>query len=145
VEDRFALATAKIRWRAASGDALPILFGPAVLTGVSYPTNALRLTQVSDGAGRAHALLAQRSGTFDLELQYQVEVAKKDAWNGITLPTPFALINELHLTLVNLDVDVFPHSQSSSGARPPAATPSRTWCCRRSATRGSVGNRAAAI
>ena len=33
VEERFALATARIRWQAAKGQALPLLFDPAVLTG----------------------------------------------------------------------------------------------------------------
>src|SRR5262249_5164811 len=40
VDDKFAFANAKIRWRAEKGDLLPLLFEPAVLTKISYPTNA---------------------------------------------------------------------------------------------------------
>jgi hypothetical protein len=51
-------------------------------------------------------LLALESGAFDIELQYQVPVAKKDAETGFVLPVQFGLVNELTLTLSNLDVDV---------------------------------------
>jgi hypothetical protein len=121
VEDRFALASAKIRWQATKGAVLPLLFEPAVLTGASYPTNALRLDQAASGARRRHQLEALRGGTFDMEVQYQFEVAKKDALSAITLPTPFGLVNQLQLTLVNLDVDVF-SPQAVSIRRDPAGS-----------------------
>ena len=51
-------------------------------------------------------MLAQKSGTFDIKLQYQLPVTKSDAESSIVLPVPFGLVNRLNLTLVNLDVDV---------------------------------------
>ena len=37
VEEKFALATAKIHWQAVKGQRLPLLFEPAVLTKATYP------------------------------------------------------------------------------------------------------------
>ena len=107
IEDQFALATAKIRWQAEKGQVLPLLFEPAVMTKVTYPVSALKLVQDSDGSKRVQQLIAQSSGTFDIEVQYQIQVTKLDNQSGFTLPVPSGLINQLNLTLVNLDVDVF--------------------------------------
>jgi hypothetical protein len=106
IEDKFALATAKIRWQAAKGQMLPLLFEPAVLTRISYPTNSLKLVQALAGSRRAQQLLAQDSGTFDVELQYQLQVTRRDTESGVVLPVPYGLVNRLNLTLVSLDVDV---------------------------------------
>lgn len=107
IEEKFALATAKIRWRAEKGQALPLLFDPAVLTRVVYPTKSLKLepSQISDR--RVQQLVAQSGGVYDIELGYQLPVTKKENESGFALPTQPGLINELQLTLVNLDVDVF--------------------------------------
>ncbi len=113
IEDQFALATAKIRWVAEKGQTLPLLSGTAVMTHISYPAGALTLVQTSGNSGRAQQLVAQTSGTFDIELQYQIQVTKRDADSGFTLPVPGGLINQLKLTLVNLDVDVFSPSAVS--------------------------------
>jgi hypothetical protein len=107
VEDRFVIATAKIHWQAVKGQMLPLLFEPAVLTRVSYPTNAVKLVQANVGSKRAQQLFAQESGPFDVEAQYQLQVTKKDAETGFVLPTQYAMVNRLNLTLANLDVDVF--------------------------------------
>jgi hypothetical protein len=107
IEDKFALATAKIRWQAEKGQVLPLLFEPAVMTKVTYPTSALKLVQTTDNSKRVQQLVAQSSGTFDIEVQYQVQVTKLDNQSGFTLPVPGGLINQLNLTLVNLDVDVY--------------------------------------
>jgi len=107
IEEKFALATAKIRWQAVKGQMLPLLFEPAVLTRISYPTNSLKLVQALAGSRRAQQLLAQDNGTFDVELQYQLKVTKREAESGVVLPVPYGLVNTLNLTLVNLDVDVF--------------------------------------
>ncbi len=106
VEDKFALATAKIHWQAVKGQMLPLLFEPAVLTHISFPTNALKLVQATAGQKRAQQLLARESGAFDLELQYQVQVTKHEAESGFSLPVQYGLVNSLDLTVVNLDVDV---------------------------------------
>jgi hypothetical protein len=107
IEDKFALATAKIRWQAEKGQVLPLLFEPAVMTKITYPTSALKLVQNSDDSKRVQQLVAQSSGTFDIEVQYQIQVTKLDNQSGFALPVPGGLINQLTLTLVNLDVDVF--------------------------------------
>jgi hypothetical protein len=85
---------------------LPLLFEPAVLTRISYPTNSLKLVQAPAGSRRAQQLLAQDNGAFDVELQYQLQVTKRDTESGVALPVPYGLVNRLSLTLVNLDVDV---------------------------------------
>ena len=106
VEDKFAIATVKIRWRAEKGQILPLLFEPAVLTHVNYPARSLKLTQTGTVFRRPQQLEAEESGTYDIEAQYQLQVARKDGENGIALPMPCGLINRLTLTLANLDVDV---------------------------------------
>jgi len=106
VEEKFALATARIRWQAVKGQLLPLLFEPAVLTRVTFPNKTLKLVPAPAGSRRAQQLLARESGLFDVEVQYQLQVTKKDAESGLALPTQYGLINELKLTLVNLDVDV---------------------------------------
>jgi hypothetical protein len=83
------------------------LFEPAVMTRITYPTSALKLVQTSDNSKRVQKLIAQSSGTFDIEVQYQMQVTKLENQSGFTLPVPGGLINQLTLTLVNLDVDVF--------------------------------------
>jgi hypothetical protein len=106
IEDKFALATAKIRWQAEKGEMLPLLFGPTVLTRIDYPTNALELVQAPAGSRSAQQLLAQKKGTYDIKVQYQLPVTRKDAETGVTLPVAYGLVNRLILTVVNLDVDV---------------------------------------
>jgi hypothetical protein len=106
VEEKFALATAKVRWQAVKGQRLPLLFEPAVLTKITYPVAGLKLVQASVGAKRSQQLLALESGGFDIELSYQMPVTAKDAESGFVLPAQFGLVNSLTLTLANLDVDV---------------------------------------
>jgi hypothetical protein len=76
------------------------------LTKATYPNNALKLVTAGAGGKRAQHVLALESGAFDIELQYQVPVTKKEAETGFVLPAQFGLVNQLTLTLVNLDVDV---------------------------------------
>jgi hypothetical protein len=106
VEEKFALATAKIHWQATKGQQLPLLFEPAVLTQVTYPNTALKLVTSHIGGKRAQVLLALEGGAFDIALKYQVPVAKKGAESGFELPAQFGLVNDLTLTLVNIDVDI---------------------------------------
>ena len=56
VEDKFALATARIRWQAEKGEMLPLLFEPTVLTRLDYPTNALKLVPGPGGLARRAAV-----------------------------------------------------------------------------------------
>ena len=106
IEDSFALATAKIHWQAQKGQVLPLLFEPAVLTHVSYP-NSLKLEASPAGAHSTQQLVAQSGGAFDIELQYQVQISKRNPDSGFALPVPSGMVNRATVSLVNLDVDVF--------------------------------------
>lgn len=106
IEDKFALASAKIRWDAEKKETLPLLFDPAVLTGISFPSNAVKLEPSSFGAKSVQQLVAKRAGTFDIEIRYQLQVTKKGDETGLTLPLPYGVVNHVNLTAVNLDVDV---------------------------------------
>jgi hypothetical protein len=106
VADRFAFATAKLRWHAQKDQTLPVLFDPAVLTRIQYPTNALKLVRAGGGAKPGQQLLALQAGSFDIELSYQLQVATRDGGQGFVLPTHHGLVNRLKLTLADLDVDV---------------------------------------
>jgi hypothetical protein len=118
IEDQFVLATAKVRWPAEKGQVLPVLFEPAVLTRLSYPRESLTLVATTDGGKRAQQLVAQRSGACEVELQYQLPIAKRGTESGFTLPTPGALVNRLALTVAGLDVDV---------VSPQAVSVAREW------------------
>jgi hypothetical protein len=108
VEEKFAFATVKIHWQALKDQRLPILFDPAVLTKITYPAEALKLVSVSTGAKHSQQLLALESGAFDIEAHYQLAVTDKEdsAETGFALPVQFGLVNQISLTLANLDVDV---------------------------------------
>jgi hypothetical protein len=87
---------------------LPLLFQPAVLTGVTYP-HSVSLESAPQGSPNAQQLRADSSGDFDIQVQYQLQLAKGDsgADAGFALPMPSGLINHATLTLANLSVDVF--------------------------------------
>jgi hypothetical protein len=106
VDEKFAFVTAKVRWNATKGQRLPLLFDPAVLTNINYPAAGLKLVQAGVNQRRTQLLLALANGSYDIELQYQISVAKKEEESGITLPVQFGLVNQVSVTLLNLDVDV---------------------------------------
>lgn len=106
VEEQNAVAKAVIRWSAQKDQQLPLLREPAVLTDLSYPANALRLVQAPNDARRTQSLVAQESGTYTIELRYQLPVVRRGGESGLALPTQYGLVNQLRLTLVNLDVEV---------------------------------------
>lgn len=113
IEENFAIATAKIRWQAEKGQVLPILSGAAVLTRINYPQNALTLVQANPAGGQGPQLRADRAGTFDIEVQYQLKVAKREQESGLALPTPAGLVNQVNVTVAGLDVDVLSPSAVS--------------------------------
>ena len=82
VEDKLALATAKIRWQALKGQSLPLLSGPAVLTHVVYPERSLKLAPGPAGSKYAQEVVAQENGVFDIEEQYEVRVSQDQAGGG---------------------------------------------------------------
>jgi hypothetical protein len=105
IDDQYAVATAKIHWQAEKGQLLPLLLEPAVLTHITLPAKSLTLVPLSTGS-HVQQLLAQSKGDYDIEMQYQMPVTKRDTDTGLTLPVPGGLINEVTLALTNLDVDV---------------------------------------
>ncbi len=108
VDDKFALATAKVRWQAVKGQMLPVLYEPAVLTRITFPTNTLKLVQQAVGSTRAWQLLALESGGCDIELSYQVAVGMADNQTGFKVGTQYGLVNRATATVLNKDVDVTP-------------------------------------
>ncbi|MGH7972876.1 MAG: hypothetical protein ACREIC_29530, partial [Limisphaerales bacterium] len=117
VQEQFVLATARIHWQAEKGERLPLLFAPAVMTGILYPSNSLKLEQTSVAplsAGkepvtegpRGQELIAQKSGDYDIEVKYQLHVDKHGPESGFTLPVHPGLVNRVKLTLLNSDMEV---------------------------------------
>ncbi|MGA2747625.1 MAG: hypothetical protein ABSG59_02535 [Verrucomicrobiota bacterium] len=106
VENDFALGTAKIRWQAVKGQVLPLLAAPAVLTRVLYPAQRLELTAGAPGSKYAQQLVARENGMFEIEARYEARITNDKTASGFALPVPSGLINQLQLTVVNLDVDV---------------------------------------
>ena len=106
VEDKFVMATTKIRWQAAKNQLLPVLFDPAVLTRITFPTNSMNLVQTFTEGKRSHQLHAQADGIFEIEAHYQLQVTERNSVSGFELPTQHGLVNRLTLTLPDLDVDV---------------------------------------
>src|SRR5262249_27056144 len=106
IENGTATATAKIHWQAEKGEALPLLFEPAVLTKVNYP-KSLKLESSPAGSRSAQQLVAQSGSSFDIEVQYQLQIAKGNTDTGFVLPVPSGLVNRATLSLVNLSVDVY--------------------------------------
>ena len=68
---------------------------------------SLKLEASPAGSRSAQQLVAQSGGTFDVEVQYQLQITKLNTDSGIVLPVTSGLINRATLALVNLDVDVF--------------------------------------
>jgi hypothetical protein len=102
------------------------------------------LVQAPVDSRPAQQLLAQESGVFTVEVQYQVQVTKKDAESGFVLPTQHGLINQLKLDLVNTDVDVTsPHAVSIQRENVGSNTVARLVLAP-SITCGLPGDRAAA-
>jgi hypothetical protein len=106
VQDDFAFVTAKIQWPAKRGQVLPLLQEPAVLTGLSYASNALQLVSSTAHGKPSSELVARKNGTFELGLQYQLRIQSRDGESGFILPTQPGLINRLHLELVGQDMDL---------------------------------------
>ncbi|HZR19946.1 MAG TPA: hypothetical protein VFE51_21865, partial [Verrucomicrobiae bacterium] len=117
VSDRFGYGSAKIRWEASKGQTLPLLWEPAVLTGIRYPKDALKLerTQAALEPGRTNIgtkscwmqqIVAKRRGSIDLEVEYEVPVEESPGRRGFVLPMPSGVINRLRLTIENRDVEI---------------------------------------
>lgn len=106
VEEDFATVTAKIGWTTEKGAVLPLLSEPAVLTRFTNPKEAFKLVQVDADGKRGQQLVAQRSGTFEVEVEYQMRVTKGATENGFALAAPCGLVNQVTVTVARQDVDV---------------------------------------
>jgi hypothetical protein len=111
IDDKFVLGGAKIHWVALKGQSLALLEDPAVLTHLIVP-KSLRL--VRSGDGNTQDLVADASGTFDIEVEYQLQVVKGTAESDFTLPVRSGLVNRMNVTVLNADVDVMPPAQAVS-------------------------------
>src|SRR5690606_3113563 len=67
----------------------------------------VQLQQATENGRRVQQVVAQRSGTFDLEVQYQVRIAKGASESKFGLPTPYGLVNRAEVMVLRQDVDVF--------------------------------------
>ena len=76
------------------------------MTHLDYPKN-LKLTPAPSDCRSAEELVAQSGGTFDISIQYQLQIMKRDAENGFELPVISGLVNGVTVSVANLDVDVF--------------------------------------
>src|SRR5262249_42957301 len=99
IEDKFAFGAAKIRWQAEKGQALPLLQSPAVLPLLTFPPRSLHLVRTSDASASAQRLIAKESGTFEIQLEYQLQIVKGPAESGLDLPLRGGLINRVKVTV----------------------------------------------
>ena len=115
VEETFANAVATIRWQGRKGEVLPLLFSPAVLTHVDYPSDAMKLEQIVSGSALdqtktnltlIHRLIARKDGLYDLNLHYQTRVVQRNGLPGFYLPVQPGLVNRLKLLVINSEVEV---------------------------------------
>jgi hypothetical protein len=106
VENGMAFGEARIRWQAVKGQALPLLAAPAVLTQIAYPERRLELAAGPAGSNYAQQLVARESGQFEVQLRYETQVTCDKDVSGFALPVASGLVNQLDLTVINLDVAV---------------------------------------
>ncbi len=111
VDEKFVFGHAKIHWQALKGQSLPLLQEPAVLTHLDIP-RSLQFVERPDG--KMKSVLAKSGGTYDIEVDYQLQVVKGAAENGFALPVGSGLVNRLNLTVSNSDVDVLSPRQAVS-------------------------------
>ncbi|HRY50144.1 MAG TPA: hypothetical protein P5186_19000 [Candidatus Paceibacterota bacterium] len=122
VQDQFAFATVRITWQAEEGAVLPVIFSPAVLTRIEFPTNQLQWLRSEEPMRRGYSVLAKKSGRCEIELQYQLPVNLKHGIPGVTLPAQHGLVNQATLTLAGQDVEVIsPQAVSLEPARSASA------------------------
>lgn len=106
IEEGFAVVKAKIRWAPQKGESLTLLREPAVITRLAWSKDVFQLVQSIEAGQRTQQLVAERSGAFDIDLEYQLQVTKTAPENFVILPTVCGLINRLELTVSGLDVEV---------------------------------------
>ncbi|HKX62683.1 MAG TPA: hypothetical protein VJS65_12575, partial [Verrucomicrobiae bacterium] len=123
VEEKFVFATARIRWNAIKDRLLPIVYEPAIVTALNYPSNELTLVQSIVDGKRAFQLLAKQDGAFDIEVRYQLQVTRKDGESGFALPTQHGVVNRVILSLIDLNAEVLAPGAVSIEATPGGTAP----------------------
>ncbi len=106
VEDDFVFGTARVRWNATQGQALPLFREPGVLTRSGHPTNRVRLVPMMQDGHSRQVLVAETNGWVDFTLDYQVRVVAQGTDRGFMVPVSAGLVNHARVTLRGLDVDV---------------------------------------
>ena len=106
VDEEFVFGRVKIRWNATQGQSLPFLHQPAVLTKVERASDFGRVVQLQDGERRYHALVAEKNGLVEFEVNYQASVRMRDGERGFVMPAQPGLVNRVSLSLVGLEVDI---------------------------------------
>ena len=144
VEDKFALATARIHWQAEKGQTLPLLLRTGSVDASQF---SKQCSETCPGNGQLEArptIVAEKSGANDIEVQYEVRITKKEQETGFTLPVQYGLVNRLELTVLNNDVDVVSSQAVSVQRELPGAIRSRSSFSRRGSDAGVDGSREAA-
>lgn len=106
VEEDFAMGTVQVRWLATQGQWLPVLQDPGVLTRVKASEGTVRLVQVIEEGKRIQALMAEKGGLVEAEVEYQARVEARNDQRGFAVPVPHGLVNRLTVEIVGHDVDV---------------------------------------
>lgn len=98
IETRHVVGEVSLNWTAEARESLAFLRSPAVLTSIDYDSTKLRLTD--DGNKRqAKVLTAREPGQYIVHFRYQLPLSESSNDRGFILPTQYALINELDVTL----------------------------------------------
>jgi hypothetical protein len=106
-EDEYVLGEARLRWQAATGQTLPVLEAPGVLTGFELVAGVARLVQGGAPEQPQRGLLAETNGWIEAVIRYQTRVEPQGEARGFRVPVPPGLVNRLTLTVAGQDVDVF--------------------------------------
>lgn len=107
VEEGFVRVQAQLTWKTEANQRLDFLAAPAVLTKITYPENALTLTETKTGDQSVYRLAAKSAGVFDIRFEYQLTIPKDTMNNGFALPTPHGLVNRLTLEIDRPELEVF--------------------------------------
>lgn len=117
VQDKFATGLARIRWNAKANQILPLVYEPAVMTRLQFPTNTLRLLPPSTSGRTAARLLAGEAGQYEIVVEYQVRLTERAEATGFVSPLAHGLVNRISLKIEGLDVEVLSPQAVSIGRK----------------------------
>ena len=107
VEGDFAFARATVQWQARSGETLPVVHAPGILTRIDPLEEGTRLVHVGPETQPGAVLVAGRTGLVTTHLEYQVPVTSRGPGErGFVLPSARALVHRTTLRLAGMDVDL---------------------------------------